>query len=104
MKISVQQLKTMKSFILSLCTSKVREPYNEATRKHAPNRQFSEQLIYSEVDFACVHGGRGYLSKSKGKRKMQRFALLVAWSIGSLYTTILKITNVNTVCKQITRC
>jgi len=37
----------------------------QATRKRAPNRQFSEQLIYSEVDFACVHGGRGYLSKSK---------------------------------------
>ena len=45
----------------------------QAARKRAPNRHFAEPLVYSEVDFACVHGGRDYVSRSKGKRKMQRF-------------------------------
>ena len=45
----------------------------QAARKRAPNRHFAEQWAYSEVDFACVHGGRDYVSRSKGKRKMQRF-------------------------------
>ena len=48
----------------------------QAARKRASKHHFSEQLVYAEVDFACVHGGRDYISKSKGKRKMQRFVLL----------------------------
>ena len=50
----------------------------QAARKRAPNRHFDDQLVYSELDFACVHGGRDYISRSKGKRKAQRFVLLVA--------------------------
>ena len=50
----------------------------QAAIKRAPNRHFADQLVYSELDFACVHGGRDYISRSKGKRKAQRFVLLVA--------------------------
>ena len=41
-------------------------------RKRAPNRHFSDNLVYSEIDYACVHGGREYKSHSKGICKSQR--------------------------------
>ena len=44
----------------------------QAARKRAPNRHFSDNLVYSEIDYACVHGGREYKSHSKGIRKSQR--------------------------------
>ena len=47
----------------------------EADRKRAPNRHFLEELLYYEVDLACVHGGREYVSKSKGKWKQQRYVI-----------------------------
>ena len=50
----------------------------QAARKRAPNRHFADQLVYSKLDCTCVHGGRDYISRSKGKRKAQRFVLLVA--------------------------
>ena len=43
-----------------------------AAKKRAPKRHFSESLKYSELDYACVHGGRQYKSHSKGIRKSQR--------------------------------
>lgn len=48
----------------------------EAAKKRAPKRHFSEGLVYSELDYACVHGGRHYKSHSKGVRKSQRLVLL----------------------------
>ena len=36
----------------------------EAARRRAPRRTFAEQLKFSELDYACVHGGREYKSKS----------------------------------------
>ena len=48
----------------------------EAAKKGAPKRHFSEGLVYSELDYACVHGGRHYKSHSKGIRKSQRLVLL----------------------------
>ena len=44
--------------------------YDTSHQKASPNRHFAEELAYSEVDFACVHGGRDYVSRSKRKRKM----------------------------------
>ena len=48
----------------------------QAARRRAPNRHFSELLVYSELDYACIHGGRDYKSHSKGIRKSQRFVSL----------------------------
>ena len=36
----------------------------EAARKRAPNRRFLDKLKFSELDNACVHGGREYKSKA----------------------------------------
>ena len=38
-------------------------------RKRAPMRHRNDDLVYSELDYACVHGGREYNSQSTGKRK-----------------------------------
>ena len=62
----------------------------EAARKRAPNRHFSEKLLYYEMDLACVHGGREYVSKSKEKQKQQRYAnhiIVVVGSIGSMHAS-----------------
>ena len=64
----------------------------QASRKRAPNRHFAEQLVYSEVDFACVHGGRDYVSRSKGRRKKQRFVYVL--SVYCLGQTVLKTVHV----------
>ena len=47
-----------------------------ATRKRAPKRHMNDNLEFSELNYACVHGGREYVSKAKGKRKHQRYATI----------------------------
>ena len=42
-------------------------------RKRATRRDMNDDLIYSELDYACVHGGREYKSHARGKRKCQRY-------------------------------
>ena len=49
----------------------------QAAQKRAPNRHFLDNLTYSELDYACVHGGREYKSRSKGIRKSQRLVDLL---------------------------
>ena len=44
----------------------------EASRKRAPKRKFNDELKFSELDYACVHGGREYKPKSTNIRKNQR--------------------------------
>ena len=44
----------------------------EAARRRAPKRSFHEELKFSEIDYACVHGGREYKSKSANKRPSQK--------------------------------
>ena len=40
----------------------------EAAMKRAPKKSFLQELKYSEVDYACIHGGKKFASRSKGKR------------------------------------
>ena len=40
----------------------------EATRRRAPNKKFNDKLHYSELDYACIHGGRVYKSKSNSRK------------------------------------
>lgn len=44
----------------------------ESAKRRAPNKQFHEELKFSELDYSCKHGGRKILSKSKGVRPNQR--------------------------------
>ena len=44
----------------------------EVARRRAPNRTFLDQLKFSELDYACVHGGREYKSKATQKRPCQK--------------------------------
>ena len=44
----------------------------EAPSKRATKKHFSKELEYSELGFACIHGGKdGYKSTSTGKRPNQ---------------------------------
>ena len=44
----------------------------EAARRRAPNRTFLDKLKFSELDYACVHGGREYKSKATQRRPCQK--------------------------------
>lgn len=44
----------------------------EAARRRAPNRTFLDRLKFSELDYACVHGGREYKSKATQRRPCQK--------------------------------
>ena len=37
------------------------------------NKHYNENLKYSEIDYACIHGGRKAGSRSTGKRPNQKF-------------------------------
>ena len=43
-----------------------------AARRRAPNRTFLDKLMFSELDYACVHGGREYKSKATQSRPCQK--------------------------------
>ena len=45
------------------------------SHKRAPRRHMKDELKYAEIDYACVHGGRQYISHSVGKRKHQRYLI-----------------------------
>ena len=40
----------------------------ESTIKRAPKKVFNRDLRYSELDYACIHGGKDFKSTSTGKR------------------------------------
>ena len=44
----------------------------EAARKRATNKNYKEEIVYSELVFSCIHGGKKFKSKSDGKRPKQR--------------------------------
>ena len=44
----------------------------EAAKKRTPNRTYLDELKFSELDYACVHGGREYKSKATQSRPCQK--------------------------------
>lgn len=43
----------------------------EAAKRRAPNRNFNASLVYSEIVYCCIHGGKAFKSESKGERPNQ---------------------------------
>jgi len=43
-----------------------------AAIKHAPKKQFNEELKYSEIGYSCIRGGKDFKSTSTGERPNQR--------------------------------
>lgn len=44
----------------------------ESASQRAPKKKFNQDLKYSEIDFACYHGGKKFKSTSTGKRPNQK--------------------------------
>ena len=44
----------------------------EAAQKRAPNKNFNKEIVYSELVYSCIHGGKKFKSESKGKRPNQQ--------------------------------
>ena len=44
----------------------------EAYAKTCPQKKLNPELKFSEIDFACVHGGKNFKTKSKGMRPNQQ--------------------------------
>ena len=43
----------------------------EAAKRRALNKKFNENLVYSEIVYCCIHGGKAFKSESKGERPYQ---------------------------------
>ena len=43
--------------------------------KKCPNKKINPELLYSELDFACIHGGKKFKTKSKGSRPNQQYVI-----------------------------
>lgn len=43
----------------------------EATKKRATKRYFNSKLKYTELDYACIHGGRQYKSTSNSRKEQK---------------------------------
>ena len=43
----------------------------EAAKRRAPHRKFNENLVYSEIVYCCIHGGKNFKCRSKGERPNQ---------------------------------
>ena len=43
-----------------------------AYAKKCPKKKLNADLVFSEIDFACVHGGKNFKSSSKGHRPNQQ--------------------------------
>ena len=44
----------------------------DAYAKKCPNKKLNPDLLYSELDFACIHGGKKFKTKSKECRPNQK--------------------------------
>ena len=42
-----------------------------------PEKNFNEDIIYTELKYSCVHGGKAYKCKSKGDRPNQSTAKIL---------------------------
>ena len=45
----------------------------EAARKRATKKTYKQELGFSEIRYACIHGGRKYRSQSLGKRSVKGY-------------------------------
>ena len=45
---------------------------SRSAKKRTPNRTYLDELKFSELDYACVHGGREYKSKATQSRPCQK--------------------------------
>ena len=43
-----------------------------ASATWAPKKKFNEDLVFSEIDFACHHGRKDFKTTSTGKRPNQK--------------------------------
>ena len=43
----------------------------EAAKRRAPHRKFNDNLVYSEIVYCCIHGGKTFKCRSKGERPNQ---------------------------------
>ena len=43
----------------------------EAAKRRAPHRKFNENLVYSEIVYCCIHGGKNFKCRSKGEQPNQ---------------------------------
>jgi len=43
----------------------------DAMKKRAPKKNFAPQLLFGDLQYACIHGGQKYKSKSTGARPQQ---------------------------------
>ena len=39
----------------------------EAAKRRVPNRNFNTRLVYSEIIYCCIHGGKTFKSERKGE-------------------------------------
>ena len=44
---------------------------NRSSKRRVPNRNFNTKLVYSEIVYCCIHGGKAFKSESKGERPNQ---------------------------------
>ena len=44
----------------------------DSSSGRAPRKNFNPDLVYSEIDYACQHGGKKFKTTSTGKRPNQR--------------------------------
>ena len=44
----------------------------KAARKRPPHKNFNKAIVYSELVYSCIHGGKKFKSESKGKRPNQQ--------------------------------
>ena len=43
----------------------------EAARRRTPSKDYKEDLKYSEINLACIHGGKKFKTTSNGERPGQ---------------------------------
>ena len=40
----------------------------EATKKRTSKKDYNEQIVYTDIKYACVHGGKTFISQTTGVR------------------------------------
>lgn len=57
----------------------------ESTLKRTPKKSFNPNIVFTEIQLCCIHGGKNFQSRSTGKRPNQKWVWI--WTTyNSLYT------------------